>query len=178
MQWHGNDRDRRLGLGPTGIESGRGLRQHAPQRSGCGPHLLVFQQMDQFAQPAIVTAIGHRFGEGRLQPSAQSASRFPADRANAARNRLYFRKARQANRQTGNIYQGGTAKTTIGGEEGGEEAFRSAAHGGNQGGHQRTVPRRNLGPGSPDWVPATAEDEPPASARVLLEVRTGESPSV
>ena len=43
--------------------------------------------------------------------------------------------------------------------------FRNTAHGGNQGGHQRNVPQRNLGPGSPDWVPATAEDEPPASAR-------------
>jgi hypothetical protein len=67
--------------------------------------------------------------------------------------------------ETVNIHQVGTAKAAMGGGEGGEEAFRSTAHGENQGGHQRTVPRRNLGPGSPDWVPTTAEDEPPAFAR-------------
>jgi len=56
--------------GPAGIQPARRFRQHAAQDRGGRPHLFIFQQVDEFAQPAVVTAIGHRSGERRLQAPA------------------------------------------------------------------------------------------------------------
>jgi hypothetical protein len=56
---------------------------------------------------------------------------FAAYPANTSGNRVYIGKASPADRKARNINQGSTAKTTIGGEEGGEETFRNTARGGN-----------------------------------------------
>ena len=61
---------------------------------------------------------------------------FPANGAHAARDRAHGGKALLTNWQPGNIGQGATAETTVGGEEDGEETFSDAAHRRDQGRHQ------------------------------------------
>src|SRR5437868_4614212 len=87
--------------------------------------------MNQFAQSAFVAAVSHSFSEWRIQPSAQSALGFAlhpgnrvgscqplaAHRAGSTRDRTHGRQAFLTNGKTGNIYEGGTTKTTIGGKE-------------------------------------------------------------
>jgi hypothetical protein len=127
-------------LVPTRFQPSDRFRQHAAEHCRGGSHLLVFQQVDQLAQPAIVAAVGYRFDKRRLQPSPQPATSlaradsirtehpFPANRANAARDGADFGKTRPANRQAGNLDQGGTAETTIRREESSEETFSNTAH--------------------------------------------------
>ena len=124
-------------LGPAGIESADRFRQHATQDRGGRTHLFVFQQVDEFAQPSVVTAVGHGSGQWRLQPPAQTTTILPGVRtdcirteqplsargADATLNGADMGKAGRANRQAGNVYQRITAKTTIGGKEGSEQTF-------------------------------------------------------
>ena len=53
-----------------GLQSSNNLGQHAPQDVRRRPHVLIFQQVDQFAQTAIVAPVGCRFGKWRLQAAA------------------------------------------------------------------------------------------------------------
>ena len=67
-----------------------------------------------------------------------------------------------AHRQPGNVNQWSTAKTAIRGEQGGEQTGGDPAGGRYESRDLGTFLRCNPGPGSPDWVPATAEDDPPS----------------
>ena len=128
--------------GPAGIEPAQCFRQHAAQDHGSRPHLFIFQQVNQFAQPAVVAAIGHRSGKGRLHSSAQTTASFAqrrhrphTDSATALRTleqtppamgRISERQGGQTGRREMFI-RGATAKTTIGGEESSEETFCNTA---------------------------------------------------
>ena len=77
MQRHGNHNygvRRKLGF-----ECGDRLRQHAPKNIRRRAHAAILQQMNQFAQPAFIAAIGNGARENRLDAAAQSASRLAVE---------------------------------------------------------------------------------------------------
>ncbi len=138
-------------LRPARFESTLSFRQHAAQGGGSRTHLLVFQEVDQLAQATVIASIRDRFDERGLRATAQTAAHLAArviiqsiiqgigsehplstDRANAALDRTNVNQAGPAHRQAGNIDEGSTAKTTIGGEQGSEETFSNTAHGRDQ----------------------------------------------
>src|SRR5437667_9104377 len=98
-----------------------------------------------------------------------------AHRAHAACNGAHLRHTLIAYRQTRNLNQRCAAKTAIGGEQRGKNAFGDAAHRGDQ--RRRHLPRDNFGTGCPELVSTTAEDKPPSSSR-RMGLQAAESTSV
>ena len=47
--------------------------QHSPQDCSCGANVFILEQMEQFPQAAVVTAIGDGPGKGRLDSAAHVA---------------------------------------------------------------------------------------------------------
>jgi hypothetical protein len=118
---------------------------------------VVFEKVNQVAQAPFVASVGQGFGERRgLFPTARTAGlplfighgcgsrqALAADPTKAAFYRLDGSKTILTDGKTRNPDERSTTEATIRREEGGEKAFRSRAHPGNE--------RRfsNLGPGSP-----------------------------
>lgn len=136
MQRHRDNRQRSR----TGIHPADRFRQHPAEHDSGRSDLFVFQQVDQLAQAPVITAVGNRFSKGWSQPAAQATASLgradsmrtenplSADRADVARDAAKIGNAGAANRQAGNVDQGGTTETTIRWEESSEETFCNTAH--------------------------------------------------
>ena len=135
MQRDGNDRDH--AFRDSSLELLDHLGQHAPQDTRRGTNLLVFQQMDQVAQTAVVTPIGKGLLEWRLDALAQPAERiaashkgggeerFPANAAELARQGPQRVETALTNREARNLNQRGTANAAVGGKESEKQAGNS-----------------------------------------------------
>ncbi len=82
IEWHRDYQDRLLvihpplepGLLELRIERGQGLREHPAQDIGGGSHTVVLEQVNQFAQPAVIAAIGYRTLKGTVDAPADRAA--------------------------------------------------------------------------------------------------------
>src|ERR1035438_5283066 len=132
----GSDRNRLF-------QTGNGARQGAPQYFRGGRNLLEFKEMNQVAQPAFVAPIGNGALEGRIDALAEQAANFvkvcfffsfecfaaieiigarevqglSADRTIRSLQRAQCLQARLTNRKAGNLKEGRTTDTAIGGKE-------------------------------------------------------------
>ena len=141
MKRHRNQRDLRPHMFSQRCDR---LRQQAPQRLFCGQHTFIFEQMDQATQLPIVTTIGDSSREGRSRPPAKATFDsgnllgkrgeypFPAERAEKAADGLDTRNALRTNRQSGDGYEGSSAKAAIGRKQSGKETVRQISGGRNQ----------------------------------------------
>ncbi len=173
MQGHGNHQRAILKFG---IKHSNRPRQQLTQLFGCGKHSIIFQKVNKAAQLAVVTAKGDGAGVGRRCPPAEATLRacfeFPERSFYALathQTQIAFDgdqsvKAWLANRKPGNIQKWGSAKAAIGRKEGGEQALGGNTCRSNQERQNASMPLSDPGSGRPDWVTATAEDEPPAQA--------------
>src|ERR1700730_13162143 len=80
VQWHWDDEDRRLlkrQLLKSWLQADQGLRQHASQYLGCRAQAVILQQVDQFAQATLITAVRYRSVKRTLQAPAYRTSPQP-----------------------------------------------------------------------------------------------------
>jgi len=159
--------------------------EHASQNISGRSNLVVFEQMNQFAQTAVIAPISRGLHIRRFETAAQSTAnlngfrgmswrraRFSGecewayqplstDGTKPAGDRPNFAKTVFTNRQSRNVNQGSTAETAIRGEQRGKEACGDAASPRDP----WIIVRNNPGPGGPNWGPVTAEDDPPSPSR-------------
>ena len=149
IQGHRDDQDRlpviqsalKHGVLKIRLECGPGLRQHASQDLGGGAYTVVLEQVNQFAQPTLIAAVGYGplkwtdaaahgapaqalgigFRVGRKHTLAANGTHFAADRENA-------RQAIGADGQPRNIQKRFPAKAAIGRKQNGEETLGSLAN--------------------------------------------------
>src|SRR5215472_10250361 len=165
--------------GHAGRKSGDNLGQHPSQHVCCRTHQLILQQMNKFAQSAIIAAIGGCLLEGRNQAPAQSADGLlipPRESVRAAKplatERTYslsygtnVRKTLSAYRKAGNVDERSATDGAFRRKKSRKQSRGDPAYRRDRGSHQSVALLDNLGLGGPGWVPTTAEDEPPSSGR-------------
>lgn len=134
--------------------------------------MLVLQQVNQVAKPALIAPIGGGLNVGLFKATAQAAANFAAfpgvcvgrnealaaNRALTAGNRPHCIQARCANWKTRNVQERITADPAIGRKQGSEEALGDFARSRNN-----RRPRGYFAElRSPSSVPTTAEDGLPS----------------
>jgi hypothetical protein len=159
------------------LQSGYDLRQHPSQHIGRRTHLLILQQVNEFAEPTIVAAVSRGLFKRGTQEPAQSTNGFlvfphkrvvtdkpvSTDRTDSFFAGTNLCQALSTYRKAGNIDQRSAAKAAIGREKSREQSLSDPTNRRDQGSHQSVLLLYNLGLGGPSWVPTTAEDEPPSS---------------
>jgi len=142
--------------------------------------LLVLQKVNQFPESTVIASVGNSHVKGRSHPAAQATARLIAfgsegigthqalatNGTDPTCDRTHGRQAIFTNWQAGNFDQRGTAETTIGREQGGEQAFDSAAHPRDQ----ESLLACWTGLRVPDLVLATAEDRPPCPINRTIDI--------
>ncbi len=68
MQGYGHDQN--FPAGKKRLQVFHGLGQHASQNIGRGPNLVVFEQMNQLTQAALIASVGSGFDVWRFQTAA------------------------------------------------------------------------------------------------------------
>ena len=184
IQRHGNNHQARIAK--ERLQFGDHFRQHPAENIGGRPHLLILEQVDEIAEPALITAIGSGLRKYLLNPAAKAAERLgsvpgkgvrgnqalpanPADRASYGANSI---QTGSTDREAGDSYQRGTAEPAIGRKEGGKQAFRKSGCPESN----RRACGYSCGIRRPSSVLATAEDDLPRSRGMGIVIPPDETP--